>query len=532
MRSPFSLVILGAFLGLTRALDLPVITLPWGKYQAEVFADDEDILLFRNVHFGKEPPRFGAPSFPDWKDDAIQSPDRGTTCIQINTEKLRHPPVGGSPFEDAQKPPSAQTEDCLFLDIYVPKWAVERKEILLPVTVWIYGGGYAFASNYNSIFIAGNYRVGAFGWLAGDYMQQVGQPNAGLYDQALLFEWVQKYIDQAHGDKEFVSAWGESAGAGSILYYLDNSPGGKLDTIFRNFSRLAGCEFAYDIDCLRKAPVTDLAEANTKLFNLVRQTGLFPVGPAIDGKHWKNIQSGIISHVANEGYLFSPKDIDNAAKYNAFLNEFLPGSALAPQRAAIKNKYDCKKAWLGEYQLCVAAIIAHAVFNCNTRDLATAYPDISYMMEYAFPAEALAYHGLDLIPLFVTNATETEKLMGLLDIDKNLIKMMAGLIDTYVRKPYQNYFAALTLLGDPNALGTKVHWPPVADDGNMFSGVLKVDLAWGSEFKIGLDWKNSKAKCSFWAGLAKEIVAAKTTYGDSHGALLEAQYPINSGNEL
>jgi carboxylesterase type B len=244
---------------------------------------------------------------------------------------LRHPPVGGSPFEDAQKPPSAQTEDCLFLDIYVPKWAVERKEILLPVTVWIYGGGYAFgsknqggpfytgksalqASNYNSIFIAGNYRVGAFGWLAGDYMQQVGQPNAGLYNQALLFKWVQKYIDQAHGDKEFVSAWGESAGAGSILHYLvredgavnpnfhtfaalspgfewawDNSPGGKLDTMFRNFSRLAGCEFAYDIDCLRKAPVTDLAEANTKLFNLVRQTALFPVGPAINGKWINNL---------------------------------------------------------------------------------------------------------------------------------------------------------------------------------------------------------------------------------------------------
>lgn len=62
------------------------------------------------------------------------------------------------------------------------------------------------ASNYSSIFIAGNYRVGAFGWLAGDYMQRVGQPNAGLYDQALLFEWVQKYIDQVHGDKESVSA--------------------------------------------------------------------------------------------------------------------------------------------------------------------------------------------------------------------------------------------------------------------------------------------------------------------------------------
>lgn len=165
------------------------------------------------------------------------------------------------------------------------------------------------ASNYQSIFITGNYRVGAFGWLAGDYMQKAGQPNAGLYDQELLFEWVQRYVKLVHGDKEAVSAWGQSAGAGSILHHLireggtkdplfhtfaaqspgfewawDNSPGGKLDTIYRNFSRLAGCEFDYNIGCLRKAKVEDLAKANQELFHLVRQTGLFPVGPAVDGK--------------------------------------------------------------------------------------------------------------------------------------------------------------------------------------------------------------------------------------------------------
>jgi carboxylesterase type B len=213
----------------------------------------------------------------------------------------------------------------LFLDLYVPKSVFEEEnEEPLPVVVWLYGGAFAFGSKdqlgplytgrsmlsqsqYQTIFIAGNYRVGAYGWLAGDYMQKVGQPNAGLYDQALLFEWVQNYVSQVGGNSSRVSAWGESAGAGSILHHLireggtkdptfktfavqspafewawDNSPGGKLDKVYQNFSQLAGCGLTFDIDCLRAS--TNLSDANQMLFNTVRQTGLFPVGPAVDGK--------------------------------------------------------------------------------------------------------------------------------------------------------------------------------------------------------------------------------------------------------
>lgn len=195
---------------------------------------------------------------------------------------------------------------------------------MLPVVVWLYGGAYAFGSkdqmgplytgqsllrtsNYQTIFVTGNYRVGAFGWLAGHYMQTNGQPNAGLYDQALLFEWVQKHIYRVNGDSNRVSAWGESAGAGSIIHHLvrengerdpafqtlavqspafewawDNSPGGKLDQVYKNFSSLAGCGHTFDIECLRAS--SDLTKANQRLFETVRQTGLFPVGPAVDGK--------------------------------------------------------------------------------------------------------------------------------------------------------------------------------------------------------------------------------------------------------
>lgn len=172
------------------------------------------------------------------------------------------------------------------------------------------------ASNYQTIFITGNYRVGAFGWLAGDYMQTpgVGQPNAGLYDQALLLEMVHKHVDQVKGDKTRVTAWGESAGAGSILHHLiredgtqdplfktfavqspafqwawDNSPNGELDTIYLTFSNLSGCGWNYDIDCLRNAPLEKLEVANQMLFDNVRQTGLFPVGPAVDGDWVKSI---------------------------------------------------------------------------------------------------------------------------------------------------------------------------------------------------------------------------------------------------
>ena len=170
------------------------------------------------------------------------------------------------------------------------------------------------ASNYQAIFITGNYRVGAFGWLAGNYMQTREQPNAGLYDQALLLELVQKYIERVKGDKTRVSAWGESAGAGSILHHLireegkhdplfktfavqspafqwawDNSPGGELDAIYMKFSNLTGCGSKYDINCLRNATLKDLTCANQMLFDSVRQTGLFPVGPAVDGKWVKSI---------------------------------------------------------------------------------------------------------------------------------------------------------------------------------------------------------------------------------------------------
>lgn len=40
-----------------------------------------------------------------------------------------------------------------------------------------------------------NYRLGAFGWLGGDkYLDDGGQANLGLRDQAFAMEWIRGYI--------------------------------------------------------------------------------------------------------------------------------------------------------------------------------------------------------------------------------------------------------------------------------------------------------------------------------------------------
>jgi hypothetical protein len=45
MGSLLLLFALVALLGFARAEDLPVLSLPWGKYQGEVFAADEEVRM-------------------------------------------------------------------------------------------------------------------------------------------------------------------------------------------------------------------------------------------------------------------------------------------------------------------------------------------------------------------------------------------------------------------------------------------------------------------------------------------------------
>lgn len=67
------------------------------------------------------------------------------------------------------------------------------------------------------IFVAVNYRVAGFGFLAGKEILADGAANLGLLDQRLGLQWVADNIAFFGGDPDQVTIAGESAGAMSVL---------------------------------------------------------------------------------------------------------------------------------------------------------------------------------------------------------------------------------------------------------------------------------------------------------------------------
>lgn len=57
------------------------------------------------------------------------------------------------------------------------------------------------------IYVALNYRLGAFGWLAGPEVAKDGILNAGLHDQRLALDWVQRDIHLLEGLRKESQSW-------------------------------------------------------------------------------------------------------------------------------------------------------------------------------------------------------------------------------------------------------------------------------------------------------------------------------------
>lgn len=68
------------------------------------------------------------------------------------------------------------------------------------------------------IFVALNYRLGAFGWLPGVDVEADGKSNAGLYDQRFALEWVQANIAKFGGDPKRVTVSPGCVGGTPRLY--------------------------------------------------------------------------------------------------------------------------------------------------------------------------------------------------------------------------------------------------------------------------------------------------------------------------
>lgn len=124
------------------------------------------------------------------------------------------------------------SEDCLFLNIWVPETAAPGSN--LPVIFYIHGGGFTGGCGHEKHFdgpvwaskgvlaVTINYRLGPLGFLClPELAKEAGHTgNYGLFDQLAALKWVHANIQAFGGDPDNVTLMGQSAGAMSVQQHL------------------------------------------------------------------------------------------------------------------------------------------------------------------------------------------------------------------------------------------------------------------------------------------------------------------------
>jgi para-nitrobenzyl esterase len=184
--------------------------------------DDGQVRRFLGVPFAQPPtgdlrftmPRRASP----WTGvrDATRS---GPLCAQIGPDTSR--PAG--------------SEDCLYLNVYVPSKPANVTSGGAPVMVWLHGGGFTLGSPdftdgtqlanlYGVIVVAPAYRLGPLGFAGLDALAAEDEHHStgsyGLADQQMALQWVHDNAAAFGGDAANVTLVGESAGGWSVCAHM------------------------------------------------------------------------------------------------------------------------------------------------------------------------------------------------------------------------------------------------------------------------------------------------------------------------
>lgn len=272
-------------------------------------------------------------------------------------------------------------EDCLTVTVQRPAGTTAADR--LPVLFWIYGGGFeigatlrydasgllttAVSQNQSFVFVAVNYRVAGFGFLAGKEIVQDGSANIGLVDQRMGLQWVSDNIQAFGGDPSRVTIWGQSAGSISVFDQMalfggnanykgrnlfkgaimdsgsiipaDPADGERAQVIYDNVVRAAGCEAAPDsLRCLREVPYEKFYKAmdsqpsifsynSVALSYVPRPDGvILPDSPQVLARAGRyHAVPYIITDQEDEGTVFSPfqSNVTNTADLVQYLGDVI-----------------------------------------------------------------------------------------------------------------------------------------------------------------------------------------------------------------
>jgi para-nitrobenzyl esterase len=187
-------------------------------------------IAFRGIPYARPPIgplRWQPPQPPPPWQGVREALQPGSACTQRTSGLIPFfAPMAQAYGSEFEQPPVKSSEDCLYLDVWLPEWPVKRA---LPVMVWLHGGSNIVGSGTQSTYggdsltqhgvllVTLNYRLGVMGFFSHPELTAEsahhGSGNYGLLDQLAALNWVKQNIAQFGGDADNVTLFGESAGA-------------------------------------------------------------------------------------------------------------------------------------------------------------------------------------------------------------------------------------------------------------------------------------------------------------------------------
>ncbi len=274
---------------------------------------------FRSIPYAKPPVgqlRFHAPLKSDrWQGILDATKYRARAYQNPNNQGGMY----GKEFNQGEENNVPMSEDCLHLNVWMPKTALTGEE-KYPVAIWFHGGGffggYSFEMEFGGeeyakrgvILVTANYRLGLFGYLAHPKLRERDghSGNYALLDQLAAIDWVRENIDSFGGDRENITIFGQSAGGYSVRCLVSSplakgkfqkaiiqSCGGYGYGIVKNIlpEQLERLSVGYlkkhglDFDDLMNIPAEKLADISNKymLWGMLHGRRAFTMVPETDG---------------------------------------------------------------------------------------------------------------------------------------------------------------------------------------------------------------------------------------------------------
>src|SRR5262245_11682756 len=472
----------------------------------------ESMEVFRGIPYA-------APPVGDLRWRPPQDPARWTG-VRDATQFANHCPQNPTPYGIA-----SLTEDCLYLNVFTPPKTNHGRPHLLPVMVWIHGGGLFLGESdgydpsrlvaQDTVVVTINYRLGALGFLAHPALTAEssyrGSGDYGLMDQQAALRWVQRNIRAFGGNPDNITIFGESAGGYSVhaqlaspqaaglfhkaivesgAYSLTQSSLTAAEAQGMAFATAAGCA---DVACLRALSVAAVLKAGPKstvfanidgfvLTQSMRSaltSGQFNRVPTIEGSNHDEWRLFVAQTEATTGMPLT------AAGYIQAIASTL-GVSL-PFAAVVAAVYP-----LADYpspSVALGAVGTDVVFSCNARISSRLLSQFvpTYQYEFNDPGAPMlyfppvsfptgAYHASELTYIFDLTGTPVPN-PGLTPAQQDLSDAMVG------------YWTRFARSGNPNSADGPT-WPPYGTS-DQFQSLRPSTPTTGTGFA-------TDHKCAFW----------------------------------